>query len=105
MRIHDWSVEDYEEYRRTLSRESQRRRREFAQANGLCIICCRNPARPNLKTCADCSQRAQTFITKRKAEYRKKGMCLQCGQRPPMIYHCVCKECYEKRTEYDRNRQ
>lgn len=55
---HDWTVEDYAEYRREAMRRCQKARRERARAAGLCSICCRNPARDNMLTCYECSERA-----------------------------------------------
>jgi hypothetical protein len=65
---HDWSVEDYEEYRRTLSRNSQKKRREEAKKKGMCSICCRNKARKDKLTCAECSERIAN-----RAKIRKLG--------------------------------
>ena len=96
---HNWAVEDYEEYRRNLSRQAPKKRRENAKKAGMCSICCKNPARPNKSTCDECSMRAMRHYNKRMAEYRQKGMCLCCGERPPMIYHRYCLECMEKKRE------
>ena len=65
---HDWSVEDYDEYRKNLVNSCQRVRRERAKANGLCSICCIRPARKNKKTCQVCSDRANRYG---KEHYRK----------------------------------
>ncbi len=49
---------EYKERRRKSTRECQRRRREKAKQNGVCSICCKNPARPGKKTCDICLARA-----------------------------------------------
>lgn len=94
---HDWSVEDYEEYRKRLSRESQQRRREKAIKTGMCLICCKNKARKGKRTCEECSARIAGIYKSRRDEYRSKGMCLQCGERPPVMYRSICEKCIEQK--------
>ena len=57
-KMHDWTREDFVEYRKAIYRMAQRKRRAEAKKNGQCAICAANPARPGMKTCADCSSRA-----------------------------------------------
>lgn len=62
---HDWTKEDRREYRNTLCRESQRKRRKLAKRNGMCSICCSEPARPGRKTCQYCTDRAKACNIRR----------------------------------------
>ncbi len=55
---HDRTKESYRAYRNALCRKAQRKRRELARKNGLCSICCKNPARPERLTCQTCTDRA-----------------------------------------------
>ena len=64
---HDWEKEDYDEYRKEVVRKSQKFRREIARGNGLCIICCKEPARKHMATCLNCSTR----ISRRAKERRE----------------------------------
>lgn len=54
---HDWKKENYEEYRKKITRECQKRRREKAKAQGKCIICCREQADQGKTTCKSCRNR------------------------------------------------
>ena len=63
---HDWSKEDYAEYRRKLVRECQRRRRERAREEGMCSICAAYPAEYGRKTCQKCFMRAVVWQAKHK---------------------------------------
>ena len=58
---HDWTIEDYDAYRREVVRKSQARRRDRAREMGMCIMCCIREPRPNLKTCAICSKRSNDY--------------------------------------------
>ena len=51
---HDWSKEDYGEYRRKMIRESQKKRRMRAKESGLCGVCCKRPVKEGYKTCEMC---------------------------------------------------
>ena len=64
---HDWAKEDYREYRNAQVRKSQKLRRDIARGNGMCIICCKAPAREYMSTCFECSTR----IAKRNRERRQ----------------------------------
>jgi hypothetical protein len=97
---HDWSKEDYRAYRNKLCAESQKKRREKAKADGICVMCCCRPARQGMVTCRECSMRSASYTTKRRKEYMAQGMCLRCGKRPPMMYYKVCKECHDAAREY-----
>lgn len=66
MRIHDWEKEDWHKYRAEICKKSQRKRRAAAQKMGLCIICCKRPARDGMKTCAECSRRSAEWFVKNK---------------------------------------
>lgn len=63
---HDWTKEDYGEYRRKMCRESQRKRRAKARLNGMCSICCKYPAIEGYKTCQDCYSRVRVWQAKHK---------------------------------------
>ncbi len=63
---HDWSKEDYAEYRRKIVRESQRKRREQAKEQGLCQICAKNLPRIGYTTCEQCYIRVLKWQEKRK---------------------------------------
>lgn len=61
---HDWTIEDYDAYRREVVRKSQARRRDRAREKGLCIICCIREPRPDLKTCEICGKRVNDYNKK-----------------------------------------
>ena len=69
---HDWSVEDYAEYRKKLVRESQRRRRARAKENGMCPMCCVRPARKGKTTCEECGKYAKDYAKWRKGRGKEK---------------------------------
>lgn len=49
--------EEYQEHRRAIVRQSQKKRRALAKEKGLCSICClRVPERGHV-TCAECRER------------------------------------------------
>lgn len=54
---HDWSKEDYKEYRRAVVRKAQHKRRAKAREQGLCGICAKNPAVKGRSTCEQCYSR------------------------------------------------
>lgn len=56
--------EEYIEHRRAIVRESQKKRRARAVANGMCSICCRNIPDTGHVTCKACRER---IIRRRKA--------------------------------------
>ena len=58
---HDWSKEDYKEYRRKICRESQRKRRKKAAEIGLCHICGSKQPIPGKMTCKDCLDRVKNW--------------------------------------------
>lgn len=68
--IHDWTREDFMEYRRTISRIAQRKRREAAKEKGLCSICAKKPARQGKKTCTECSNRANEWHKRKRNEVK-----------------------------------
>lgn len=94
-KISEMSDEEYTAYRSEICRKSQRKRREKARMEGMCIICCKRPARVGRSTCAECSGHYGDIAYKKRQEYMERGMCLRCGQEPPMIYHKYCKACEE----------
>lgn len=69
---HDWSVENYGEYRRKLVRESQRKRREKARSLGLCIICATNPSLTGYSTCQKCYARVRIWQYKKRKKETKE---------------------------------
>lgn len=101
----EMSAEEYLEYRRKICRESQRRRRIVAKANGICIICCKRPAREGRKTCAECSGHYCDVKYRNRREYEQAGMCLRCGKRPPIMYRKWCQECADYIAEYNRRQK
>ena len=62
---HDWSKEDYIEYRRKINREAQRKRRALAKKNGMCSICGNYAPEKGKKTCQYCISRV--------VEWQKRG--------------------------------
>lgn len=62
---HDWTVEDYAEYRRAMVRQSQRKRRTLAKAVGLCSICCSRVHAPGRVTCDECNNRVKAYNRRR----------------------------------------
>lgn len=63
---HDWTVEDYAEYRRAVVRQSQRKRRALAKAVGLCSICCSRMHAPGRVTCDECNNRVKAYNRRRR---------------------------------------
>lgn len=61
---HDWSKEDYGEYRRKIVRESQKKRRKKAMEKGLCPICCIRTPIEGRSTCEICLNRVKTWQNK-----------------------------------------
>lgn len=54
---HNWSKEDYKEYRRYIVRQAQRRRRLKAREEGICPTCFHNVLTDGRSVCAECSKR------------------------------------------------
>lgn len=54
---HDWSKEDYKEYRRAVVQKAQHKRRAKAREQGLCGICAKNPAMEGKAECEECYAR------------------------------------------------
>jgi hypothetical protein len=50
--------------RKDRSKKRMRRRRKACVADGICIMCTRDPAREGRKTCAPCSKAAQERVEK-----------------------------------------
>ena len=65
---HDWTKEDYGEYRKRIVRESQRRRRAKAKEEGKCSICATYPADPGRKTCRYCYDRVVEWNNKNRGK-------------------------------------
>ena len=51
---HDWSAEDYKEYRRKSARECQKKRRTMAREQGLCLMCCKRKPMVGYSCCDKC---------------------------------------------------
>lgn len=58
---HDWTKEDWSEYRKKINRESQRKRRMIAAKKGLCRMCGSKQPLPGKKTCKDCLDRVKQW--------------------------------------------
>ena len=58
---HDWTKEDYGEYRKEMSRYSQRKRRAAAREKGYCVICASRPAQEGYATCQQCYARVRLW--------------------------------------------
>lgn len=97
---HDWKVEDYREYKRALSRNSQKKRRKIAKTNGMCSICCVKPARKGMATCMECSLRAINNAKIKRIEYISNGMCSSCGKNKPSDGYKRCEKCIERANKY-----
>lgn len=67
---HVWDDEGYQNYRRRLVRESQKKRRLIAEKEGRCISCCINDADPGRKTCAACRKRIADAKRKRNGMWK-----------------------------------
>ena len=63
---HDWSKEDYTEYRRKINREAQRKRRAKARENGYCVICAKNFTEYGYYTCNECLTRVKKCQSKKR---------------------------------------
>lgn len=64
--------EEYREKRRKICRESQKRRRDAARKQCICIICCQRPMRPGRKTCTVCAEYYGMIAHKRYLERKEK---------------------------------
>ena len=93
---HDWSAEDFDEYRKAIVRKSQAKRRRSAISSGMCSMCCTREAREGMKTCAVCSERANRLNKRRIAENKALGLCAGCGQRLPMPGRQRCFQCLQR---------
>lgn len=68
---HDWTREDFTEYRRAMCRIAQQKRRKSAKKRGLRSICAVNPARPGMKTCGKCGDRSIEYAKKRRTKEKE----------------------------------
>lgn len=68
---HDWTREDFTEYRRTMRRIAQRKRRKTAKKNGMCVMCCKTKARPGMKTCGKCGERSAEYAKKQRTKEKE----------------------------------
>ena len=99
---HDWTVEDHDEYRNAIVRESQRRRRALARTKGMCSVCCIRPAMPGMVTCQQCSMSTGYANKKRSMRNKENGLCPVCGKNPPAKNRKRCYDCILKANEYSR---
>lgn len=67
---HVWDDIGYDEWRRDICRRSQKKRREAAVKNGLCIVCCKVKVEKGYKSCPECRKRISA-AAKRKRENEK----------------------------------
>ncbi len=68
---HGWTREDFTEYRRTMCRIAQQKRRKSAKKRGLCSICAANTTRPGMKTCGKCGDRYAEYAKKRRTKEKE----------------------------------
>ena len=64
-----------------------------------CNRCDSAPARPGRKSCVACGLQASAEQCRRKARYRRLGLCVHCGggrDRPPLV---SCSECLRQASE------
>ena len=94
------------------NKQRSRENREWCLANGICPICKRNKIYPPEKSCLSCKEKANE---KSKDEQRKerrrevaqiriqgridKGLCPECGKRPPEKGFKRCNECRKKQRQ------
>lgn len=64
--------ETHREQRNEIVRRSQRKRRDAARENGMCIQCCVREPAPGRKSCAMCLQRSRDYARKRREEHDAK---------------------------------
>lgn len=102
---HDWSVEDYTEYRNGIVRASQKRRRAAAMAVGMCRICCIRAAREGRTTCQGCTDYILGKAKIRSKERRAIGVCTVCGKRKPQKGHVRCSTCIQRALRYEAIRK
>ena len=60
--------EEHREHRNEIVRRSQKKRRDAARKNGMCIQCCVREPVPGRKSCAMCLQRSRDYARKRREE-------------------------------------
>ena len=117
---------------RAKDRERFRRRVERRKAAGLCPRCGDRPPAPERSLCAPCGEKRNRADRDRDARLRAVGkprrdrskareyergrarhetakrtalgLCIRCGERPPMPGRKSCEPCLEKRREADRAR-
>ena len=57
--------EEHREHRNEIVRRSQKKRRDAARKNGMCIQCCVREPAPGRTSCALCLQRSREYARKR----------------------------------------
>lgn len=66
---HDWSVENYREYRNEIVRKAQAKRRQSAKQAGKCICCCARKASKNHVTCKKCRERIGEYYKVKRRDH------------------------------------
>ena len=56
----------YKDKRRKIVRESQKRRRDYAKAQGLCVLCCKVNAVEGLTLCEKCRRKHNELIRRKR---------------------------------------
>lgn len=81
-----------------MNRERMKRgrRERLALDPGLCISCARQPRREGRTTCERCKQFNSSFLARRKADRRARGVCDVCGVNEPKKTATYCQGCHDK---------
>lgn len=61
---------------------------------------CPDPARPNKTLCEPCAIKNRNDTKNRKASYKAKGLCKDCGDVPPVLGKTCCEKCASRNRLY-----
>ena len=56
----------YKDKRRKIVRESQKRRRDYAKSQGVCVLCCKAKAVEGLTLCEKCRRKHNELIRRKR---------------------------------------
>jgi predicted amidophosphoribosyltransferase len=71
---------------------------ENRKAAGLCTRC-KNKALPGKVRCQTCTEITADYVAGRRDIWKLKGLCSNCGKRPPAARRKECSECLRRDAE------
>ena len=81
-----------------MTHEAYRAQYERRKADGLCVLCGRNPAEPGKSQCAGCNALKRQYWQKRKERCNAQRLCVKCRINParPTMQKCAACALREK---------